>query len=54
MPVRLCCHLSRGHGNCVLRSKDMEIVRLEARKACLQREAATDTHHLARQAEERL
>lgn len=47
MPVHLCCHLSRGH-------VDLEIVRLEPRKACLQREAATDTHHLARRAEERL
>lgn len=47
MPVHLCCHLNRGH-------VDVEIVRLEARKACLQREAATDTHHLARRAEERL
>lgn len=41
MLVHLCCRLKRRH-------IDLEVVHLEAGKACFRSNAATDKHHLAR------
>lgn len=47
MLIHLCYHLKTGH-------VDLEVALLQAGKARFPKGAATDTHHLARQAEDRL